>query len=234
MASHRNINSPSGTKTRTLLPIVTQIALASPETWVNVGHMELNEPGLENSRVKLERFGETHREPLRETTAVEYMWQSMPAIQRGAGFDAYFDHALRQTECGEMVAFAILDPTDHDRFVGVTAFLEPRRIHRRVKLGYTWIAPHLRGKGVYAAVQSLLIQRALDWGARRLSWHIEASNERAVRAIEALGAVKEGVLRQRLRYSDGEWADIVVLSMLREEAKEAVRNLNARLAELDA
>lgn len=196
--------------------------------------MELNEPGLENSRVKLENFGETHREQLRASNAIDYMWQSMPAIQRGAGFDTYFDHVLRELEAGEMIGFAVLDPNENHRFVGVTGFMEPRRVHRRVKLAYTWIAPHLRGQGIYAAVQSLLIQRALDWGARRMSWHVEDKNERAVRAIEALGAIKEGVLRQRLRYNDGEWADIAVLSMLREEAKGAVRHLNARLAELDA
>lgn len=196
--------------------------------------MELTEKGLENSRVKLVNFGEDFREPLRATNAVDYMWQSMPAIQRGASFDTYFDHVLRQIDSGEMVPFAILDQTKDEQFIGVTSFIEPRRVHRRVKLGYTWIIPELRGKGVYAAVQSLLIQRALDWGARRISWHIEDRNPRAIRAIESLGAIKEGVLRQRQRFNDGEWGDIVVLSMLREEAKEGVRRLNARLAELDA
>ena len=103
-------------------------------------------------------------------------------------------------------------------------------MHRRVRLGYTWLEPHLRGRGVYAAIQKLLIQRALDWGAKRLEWFVEERNTRAVRAIESIGAMKEGVLRDYEKFADGEWVDVTVLSMLRDEAKNAVHRLDAIMA----
>ncbi len=192
--------------------------------------MDLSAPGLENDLIRLEPLTERFREDLRNSGAIEYMWLSLPAIQRGAGFDSYFDHVLRQGDAGEVLGFALLDPNDNDRFVGVTALMHPNKMHRRVRLGYTWLEPHLRGHGVYAAIQKLLIQRALDWGAKRIEWYVEERNTRAVRAIESIGALKEGVLRQYEKFADGEWLDVAVLSMLRDEAKAAVHRLDAIMA----
>lgn len=196
--------------------------------------MDLNAPGLSNDLIRLEPLSERFREHLRASDAVNSIWLSLPAIQRGAGFDAYYDHVLKQSETGELFGFALLDPADNDRFVGVTALLDPNKMHRRVRLGYTWLEPHLRGRGVYAAIQQLLIQRALDWGAKRIEWYVEDRNTRAIRAIEAIGARKEGVLREFEKFADGEWVDVAVLSMLRDEAKEAIGCLSLIMADSEA
>lgn len=196
--------------------------------------MDLNAPGLKNDLICLEPLDERFREHLRASEAVNSIWLSLPAIQRGAGFDAYYDHVLKQSETDELYVFALLDPTDEDRFVGVTALLDPNKMHRRVRLGYTWLEPHLRGRGVYAATQQLLIQRALDWGAKRIEWYVEDRNTRAIRAIQAIGAQKEGVLREFEKFADGEWVDVAVLSMLRDEAKEAIRRLSVIMADTEA
>mgnify|MGYP001795013765 CR=1 FL=1 len=196
--------------------------------------MDLTAPGLENEFIRLAPLDEQFREDLRSSDATEHMWSSLPAIQRGAGFDAYYDHVLRQAKMGELYAFAILDPSDKNRFVGVTALANPNKMHRRVRLGYTWLEPHLRGRGINAAIQKLLIERALDWGAKRIEWFVEEPNTRAIRAIEALGAIREGVLRQYEKFADGEWVDVVVLSMVRDEAKEALRRLGLIMAESEA
>ncbi len=190
--------------------------------------MDLNAPGLENALVKLEPLTEAHRDMLRATDAIEHMWQSMPAIQRLAGFDAYYDHMMRCEKAQEAVSFAILCP-DTGKFIGVSAYLEPNRTHRRVRIGYSWLDHGFRGKGIYQAVQHLLISRAVEWGAKRISWHIEARNERALRAIEALGAVHEGTMRNYARFADGTWVDMAILSMLRDEAKIAVTRLTEHL-----
>ncbi|MEL6693753.1 MAG: GNAT family protein [Pseudomonadota bacterium] len=196
--------------------------------------MDLTAPGLENDLIKLTPLDEQFREDLRSSDTAEHMWSSLPAIQRGAGFDAYYDHVQRQAATGEMYAFALLDPKDSDRFVGVTALVNPNKMHRRVRLGYTWLEPHLRGRGIYPATQKLLIERALEWGAKRVEWFVEEPNTRAIRAIESLGAIKEGVLRQYEKFADGEWVDVVVLSMVRDEAKEALRRLGLMMAESEA
>jgi RimJ/RimL family protein N-acetyltransferase len=191
--------------------------------------MDLFAPGLENERVRLVSMDETHRELLRATDAVEHMWNSMPAIKRGAGFDVYFNYMLACQAEGEAYSFAIFD-TQTGAFLGVSAFLLPRKVHRRVMIGYTWIDRSARGKGIYAAVQHLMLQRAVVWGARRIEWNVEAHNTRAVNAIKALGANHEGTLRNYARFADGTWVDIAVLSMMRDEAKSAVKAIEAALS----
>lgn len=190
--------------------------------------MELGAANLENALVKLVLLNESHREALRASDAVEHMWISMPAIQRGAGFDAYYDYMLRCGQDGEAVSFAVIDQKS-ERFIGVAAFLTPNKIHRRVLIGYTWIDHPFRGKGVYRAIQHLMLKRAVEWGARRIGWHVEAHNERAVRAIQNLGAQIEGTLRNYARFADGTWVDITILSLLRDEAKAVIKSLEAEL-----
>ncbi|GAB5458097.1 MAG: GNAT family N-acetyltransferase [Henriciella sp.] len=192
--------------------------------------MDLTDPGLCNDYIALERLDEIHREPLRVSNAVEFMWLSLPAVQRGAGFDAYFDHILSSAKKSRIIPFALRDPQRDGRFVGVTAFIDPDRTHRRVNIGYTWIEPYLRGKGIYSAIQRLMIQRALDWGARRIGWPIESENTRAIRAVESIGAIREGTLRSNARFADGQWVDITICSMLRDEAKAALLRLDEAIA----
>ena len=81
--------------------------------------MELTAPNLENDQVRLEPLGEEHRDALRATEAVEYMWRSMPVIQRGAGFDAYFDYMIRCGKSGDALPFAIICKPSN-QFVGWT------------------------------------------------------------------------------------------------------------------
>ncbi|MEP1144555.1 MAG: GNAT family protein [Henriciella sp.] len=196
--------------------------------------MELNASGLSNDLIRLEPLDERFREHLRASDAVDSIWLSLPAIQRGAGFDAYYDHVLKNGRQNDLYGFALLDPNDGDRFVGVTALIEPNKMHRRIRLGYTWLEPHLRGQGIYAAIQKLLIQRSLDWGAKRIEWYVEDRNTRAIRAIESIGAVKEGVLREYEKFADGEWVDMAVLSMLRDDAKEAMTRLTQIMVDSEA
>ncbi len=193
--------------------------------------MELSAPCLETEEIRLEPLSEAFREVIRDTGAVDFMWISLPAIERGAGYDVYFNYSLKASLEGTIPSFMVLDKTDNNRFVGTTAFIEPNKIHRRIQLGYTWLEPKLRGKGVYPQIQMLMIQRALEWGAKRLEWPIEAHNERAIRATEALGAQNEGTLRNYMKFAEGAWVDVTILSMMRDEAKEAVRRLSARIEE---
>ena len=142
--------------------------------------MELTALGLDNDLICLEPLDERFREHLRASDAVNSIWLSLPAIQRGAGFDAYYDHVLKRGDMGELNGFALLDPNDDKRFVGVTALVYPNKMHRRLRIGYTWLEPHLRGRGIYAATQKLLIQRALDHGVNLLDTAYAYGNEAVV------------------------------------------------------
>ncbi len=191
--------------------------------------MELDHPGLENEWVRLDVFGPEHRQIVYDSGAVDAMWTWMPMISTGTNFDSYYDHALMQLKRGMMIPFAIFDPGS-GAFLGVVSFLSPNRTHRRLQITHIWLVPEARGKGVFLAVQELMIRRALDWGARRIVWLADDRNKPAIAAFRKLGAQEEGVAREYQRMADGHWANMVVFSMLRAEAKDAVTALQAKLA----
>jgi len=192
--------------------------------------MELDDPGLENSLVRLDPMSADHRQVLHDSGAVDAMWAWMPMISSGTSYDSYFDHALAQLKRGDMVTFAIFRPNS-DEFLGVAAFLDPNRTHRRLQITHLWLVPGARGNGIFTAVQSLMIQRALDWGARRIVWLADERNDAAIGAFRKLGANEEGLAREYQRMADGHWANMIVFSMLRTEAKDTVKRLTDRLAE---
>ena len=192
--------------------------------------MELDDPGLENALVKLEPLSSEHRQTLYDHGVVDAMWAWMPMISTGTNYDSYVDHALLLAKRGEMIPLTITDPAT-GALLGVAAYLDPNRTHRRIQIAHTWLVPEARGKGIFVAAQALMIQRALDWGARRIVWLADERNEVAINAFLKLGAQREGVAREYQRMADGHWANMVVFSMLRPEAKEAVKRLLARLAE---
>jgi len=195
--------------------------------------MDLDDPGLENALVRMEAFTPDHREILHNSGAVDAMWQWMPMISSGTNYDSYFDHSLAQAKKGAMIPLAIFQPETNE-FMGVAAFLDPNRTHRRIQITHLWLVPGARGNGVFTAVQCLMVQRAIDWGARRIVWLADERNDVAIGAFRKLGATEEGLAREYQRMADGHWANMIVFSMLRPEAKEAVERLSKRLAKYAA
>ena len=187
--------------------------------------MNLDAPGLENALVKMDVFAERHVPELRASSAVEAMWASMPDIPKGTNFDAYADHVLKSREKGLMVPWVIYRQSD-GAFAGVVAFENMSRVHRRVRISHYWHPEELRGTGIFQASQALLIERAVDWGTRRIAWLVPDWNEAALAAVRSLGAREEGVLRSFVRLADGTFANMVVLSLLRDEAKAALLFIN--------
>ncbi len=192
--------------------------------------MRLDDPGLENDVVYLEVFGPKHYDALRESGAVDYMWRWMPALPGGTSFDAYTDYIETVRADGTVVPFAVFRKSD-GAFAGVVAYSLISRLHRRVRIAYAWHPEDMRGTRVFPATQAALIQRALDWGARRIAWTFDVRNEKAVAAFERLGAKREGTLRAFMRMTDGTWADHHILSMTRDEAKEAVKAIQPRICQ---
>lgn len=76
----------------------------------------------------------------------------------------------------------------------------------------------------------MLLERAFDTlGAERVFWYTDIRNERSQRAIERLGATRDGVLRRHRLRPDGTWRDTVLYAMTRDEWPAAATRLRARL-----
>jgi ribosomal-protein-alanine N-acetyltransferase len=116
--------------------------------------------------------------------------------------------------------------------VGVTGYLEIRPRHRGLEIGRTWIGGSHQGTRVNPESKYLLLRHAFeDLDAVRVQLKTDLNNLRSQRAIEKLGARREGVLRKYQIRSNGYVRDTVVYSILAEEWPAVKAGLEARLAQ---
>ena len=138
------------------------------------------------------------------------VWAIYPTDFGGA-FDASFDGLLANPV---RHVFLIRDT---GRAVGMTSFLNILPDRQTLEVGGTYMAPAVRGTGVNARVKRLMLGRAFGCGIRRVEFRIDERNQRSQRAVEKLGAVKEGVLRAERVTWTGHIRDTGLFSILADE-----------------
>jgi len=113
---------------------------------------------------------------------------------------------------------------------GVTGYLEIRPPHLGLEIGRTWIARAHQGSKVNPESKYLLLRHAFEeLGAARVQFKTDLNNLHSQRAIEKLGATREGVLRSYQMRSNGVLRDTVIYSVLRHEWPQVKAGLAARL-----
>jgi RimJ/RimL family protein N-acetyltransferase len=187
---------------------------------------------LYGEAVRLEPLDYTHAEDLLAAGADPDIWRYMPIPQPNAvgQLRAWIDEAWQLAAAGEQIPFAILDPAT-DRALGSTRFLEIRRTWRTLEIGWTWLAASVQRTRVNTECKYLLLRHAFeDLGALRVQFKTDGRNEQSQRAIERIGAVKEGVLRKQRVNHDGYVRDAVYYSILDDEWPAVKARLEEMLA----
>ncbi|WP_424950103.1 GNAT family N-acetyltransferase [Deinococcus sp.] len=111
---------------------------------------------------------------------------------------------------------------------GSTRYLEMRPAHRGLEIGSTWLAPAFMRSGANRVFKRLAMAHAFEvMGLSRVQLKTDILNTRSQAAIEALGAVREGVLRRQMVRPDGTLRDTVMYSVVQEEWPEVKARLNA-------
>lgn len=151
---------------------------------------------------------------------------------RDESFEAFRDW-LRTTaiEAPASLPFAIV-LAETGEPVGVTGYLEIRERHRGLEIGRTWIDKTWQGRQVNPESKYLLLRHAFETlGALRVQFKTDSNNLHSQRAIEKLGAVREGVLRNYQIRSNGLPRHTVMYSVIAEEWPAVKGRLEARLEE---
>ncbi|MDR8014653.1 GNAT family N-acetyltransferase [Ectopseudomonas guguanensis] len=105
-----------------------------------------------------------------------------------------------------------------DQLVGTTRFGDFMNSLPACEIGWTWLDRAQHGSGLNATIKYLMLRHAFDsWGMVRVQLKTAASNLRSQRAIEKLGAVREGLLRNHRRLADGRLDDTVLYSITDQE-----------------
>lgn len=157
----------------------------------------------------LEQLEERHREALRAACPIDDpVWEVYPVHLAGNDFDATFSANLAHPAKHPFALIA--DGT----LIGMSGYLSPDPESRVVEIGGTYLTPAVRGTGFNSRIKALLIDRAITCGFERIEFRIDARNTRSIRAVEKLGAMREGVLRKQRVTWTGHVRDTVIFSIL--------------------
>jgi len=186
---------------------------------------------LEGHDVRLEPLTAAHADGLREAAQDGRLWElwftSVPVPERCL---EYVAEALRSQAAGHALAWAVRDLVS-GAIVGSTRYHDIVPEIDRVEIGYTWYAARVQRTHVNTTCKLLLLAHAFDTlGCAVVGLRTDIANLRSQRAIEALGAVKDGVLRHHQVRRDGTARDTVMYSLLRSEWPDVRQRLERRLA----
>jgi N-acetyltransferase len=176
--------------------------------------------------IALEPLSLTHAEGLAAAAADGELWQlKVTSVPRPETTREYILKALKQAEArgpGSRLPFAVIDETG-GTVLGSTSYHDILPEVRRLEIGYTWYARSAQRTRVNTICKWLLLEHAFDrlrttdQGAFVVGWRTDLLNLVSQRAIERLGAQRDGVLRGQALRPDGSIRDTVCYSMLYSE-----------------
>jgi RimJ/RimL family protein N-acetyltransferase len=185
---------------------------------------------LEGYGIRLEPLSPEHEGALRAALQEGELWKlwytTIPEPHQVA---AYIQSALAGQQQGHMLPWAVRELRS-GAIVGSTRYHDVIADIDRVEIGYTWYASAWQRSHVNTACKLLLFTHAFETlGCKVVGLRTDNFNFRSQRAIEALGAKKDGVIRHHHARRDGSVRDSVMYSVLVGEWPDVKRHLRFRL-----
>jgi len=186
---------------------------------------------LEGHGVRLEPLSANHRDGLVAAATDGRLWElwftSVPEPDQAA---TYIANALDGQKAGHMLPWAVRELAS-DTIVGTTRYHDVVPQIDRVEIGWTWYAGRWQRSHVNTACKLLLLEHAFETlGCKVVGLRTDNFNFASQRAIEALGAKKDGVIRHHFARRDGTVRDSVMYSIVAGEWRDVKRHLITRLA----
>lgn len=198
--------------------------MSGPDRWV--------EPvTLEGRWVRLEPLSKEHLPGLVAVGLDPTLWRwTLSVIATPTDMRRLVDAALAERAAGSAMPFVIVERAS-GKPVGSTRYLSIEANHRRLEIGYTWVAPGWQRTPVNSEAKLLLLAHAFDQlGAIRVEFKTDSLNVQSRRALLGIGAIEEGTLRNHMISQGGRRRHSVYFSVIEEEWPRVRDHLQARLA----
>ena len=185
---------------------------------------------LEGRGIRLEPLLYDHRDELADAAADGELWNLWyTSVPKPEATQTYIADALKGQDAGHMLPWAVRDLASNT-LVGTTRYHDIVAAIARVEIGYTWYAMRCQRTNVNTTCKLLLLGHAFDTlGCAVVGLRTDNFNFRSQKAIEGIGAKKDGVLRHHQARADGTVRDSVLYSILKEEWPDVKRHLELRL-----
>jgi RimJ/RimL family protein N-acetyltransferase len=167
-----------------------------------------------------------HEDGLRAAAVDGELWKiRVTSVPEPQDTRAYIETALRMREAGNRLAFAVTDEAT-GTVLGTTSYHDIVDAVKRVEIGYTWYAKRCQRTHVNTTCKLLLLAHVFETlGCHVVGWRTDNFNFTSQRAIERLGAKKDGVIRGHALRRDGTIRDTVMYSLRAGEWPEAKAQL---------
>lgn len=181
---------------------------------------------LSRHGVRLEPLALEHEDGLRAAAADGQLWKlRVTSVPEPDNTRAYIETALYMRQEGSRFAFAVIDEAT-GRVLGTSSYHDILPAVRRVEIGYTWYARSVQRSHVNTTCKLLLLAHAFEaLGCNVVGWRTDNFNHASQRAIERLGAKKDGVIRGHALRRDGTIRDTVMYSLHQGEWPEVRAHL---------
>jgi len=185
---------------------------------------------LERDGIRLEPLMPEHQDDLVAAASDGRLWELwFTSVPDPDGAAKYVADALIGQRDGHMLPWAVRD-LKTNTIVGSTRYHDIVPAIDRVEIGWTWYAARCQRTNVNTTCKLLLLEHAFDkLGCAVVGLRTDNFNFRSQKAIEGIGAKKDGVLRHHLARRDGTVRDSVMYSILKEEWRDVRRHLELRL-----
>ena len=186
---------------------------------------------LEGKHVRLEPLTQAHHAQLCEVGFDDELWRLTTTIIRTPeDMKKYIDAAAKDFSDGKALPFAIIEKAS-GKAVGSTRFGNIDTTHRRVEIGWTWIARQWQRTFINTEAKYLLLSHAFDTlGCMRVEFKTDSTNSRSRNALMRIGAKEEGVFRNHMIVPGGRIRHSVYFSIIDSEWNEVKRELEKKLA----
>jgi RimJ/RimL family protein N-acetyltransferase len=194
--------------------------------------MKKPEPAvLETPQVRLEPMTRAHVAGLEEAARDGELWNlRITSVPAPGEAQRYVETALKGCDDGHMLPFVVCDVAS-GRVIGTTRYHDIVPAVERLEIGYTWYGQSWQRTHVNTTCKLLLMTHAFETlGAKLVGWRTDNYNFASQKAIERLGAKKDGVLRHHALRRDGTVRDTVMYSLMAGEWPEVKAHLLYQLA----
>jgi RimJ/RimL family protein N-acetyltransferase len=186
---------------------------------------------LDGRLVRLEPLSLEHVPGLADVALDPAIWRwTLARPTSEAELRAWAESALAGRDAGNELPFATIDRAT-DRPIGSSRFMNVVLEHRRVEIGWTWVAPAWQRTGANREAKLLMLGHAFDvLGCRRVEFKTDSLNEPSRTALIGIGAQFEGIFRNHMVMPDGRMRHSAYYSVIDDEWPAVRAGLEQSLA----
>lgn len=184
----------------------------------NSNRMLVQPVTLTGQYAQLVPMSPSHREALAEVGLEAELWRWIPdPVHTREEMFAYVDAALAQQGSGVSLPFTIIEHAS-GKVIGSTRYANIERNHRRVEIGWTWVAIPWQRTPVNTECKYLLLRHAFEtWGCIRVELKTDSLNEKSRNAILRIGAHQDGIFHNHMITSTGRIRHSIYFSVVDSE-----------------